>query len=377
MLRENCRVCHQVLPQTPLFAYKNMPASAQSLPTKEQLEQDEAIELTIYQCEGCGLIQHNGAPVSYYKEVIRATAVSTEMTAYRKEQFQQWISDYQLNGKNILEIGCGRGEFIEIMQQYNVVVYGLEYGAESVAICRGKGLNVENGFVDQGFKHKKTPFDAFYILNFLEHLPDINDSLRAIAENLTDDAVGLIEVPNFDMMLRENLFSEIISDHIYYFTEKSLRNTLEFNGFEVVELNCTWHDYIISATVRKRKKYQLSGFITEQKRLTQDLHKFIERYPSKQVVVWGAGHQSLAVMSLCNLEEKIGYVVDSADFKQGKYTPATHIPILSPKTLNTSLVRAIIVIAGSYSEEVVATIKDEYSSGIDIAVVKPDGLHEV
>ena len=296
------------------------------------------------------------------------------MTAYRKIQFQQWLSEYDLHGKKVLEVGCGRGEFIDIMQAYDVDIYGIESGLTSVLACKEKNINVEQGFMDKGFIHEQAPFDGFYILNFLEHLPDINENLKSIADNLTEGAIGLIEVPNFDMMLRESLFSEVISDHIYYFTEKSLRNTLEFNGFEVVELNCIWHDYIISVVVRKRPKYELSGFISGKQELSIDISCFIEKYEPKRIAIWGAGHQSLAIMSLTNLNGKIRYVVDSANFKQGKYTPVTHIPIVAPEYLNSCPVEVIIVIAGSYTSEVVSIIRQQFKQVGVIAIVEGNRL---
>ena len=67
-------------------------------------------------------------------------------------------------------------------------------------------------------------------------------------------------------------------------------------------------------------------------------------------------------------------IVDSAEFKQGKYTPATHIPIVSPDMLDTDPVDAVIIIAGSYSDEVVRTIQRKYDGNMDIAVLRDYGL---
>jgi len=91
-------------------------------------------------------------------------------------------------------------------------------------------------------------------LNFLEHLPDPNSTLRGIYNNLTDDAIGLVEVPVFDMILRNKLFSEFIGDHLLYFTKETLTATLRLNGFEIIDCNEEWYEYIISATVKKRRK---------------------------------------------------------------------------------------------------------------------------
>ena len=64
-------------------------------------------------------------------------------------------------------------------------------------------------------------------MSFLEHIPHPNETLSGIYNNLNDDAIGLIEVPNFDMILKNKLFSEFIGDHLFYFTEKCTRNVLQ------------------------------------------------------------------------------------------------------------------------------------------------------
>jgi hypothetical protein len=92
------------------------------------------------------------------------------------------------------------------------------------------------------------------------------------------------------------------------------------------------------------------------------------------VAVWGAGHQALAVMALADLGGKIRYVIDSAPFKQGKFTPATHIPIVAPEHLKTDPVDAIIVMAASYSDEVAKLIVEKYREHIEIAILRDYGL---
>ena len=119
-------------------------------------------------------------------------------------------------------------------------------------------------------------------MNFLEHLPDPNSILGGIYNNLADDAVGLVEVPNFDMILRQNLFSEFIGDHLFYFTKETLNTTLRLNGFEVIECKEVWYDYIISVIMRKRKKLDISLFYKYQEQLRDEIEEYIHRYKDKE-----------------------------------------------------------------------------------------------
>jgi hypothetical protein len=378
MTISKCRVCYNDFFKKPLVRYENMPGSAQYLPAEESLKNDKGVDLEVCQCTGCGLVQLSSDPVPYYKDVIRAVAFSEEMQNFRKKQFDSLVRKYNLQQKKIIEIGCGCGEYLSLMQQSDVNAYGLEHLEESVKQCVGHGLKVSKGFVESsthGLKH--APFDAFYSLNFLEHLPDPNSTLRGIYGNLTDEAVGLVEVPNFDMILRKKLFSEFIGDHLLYFTSATLANILTINGFEILECNEIWHDYILSAVVRKRSKLDISEFNGYQAQLNNEIQKYIARFKDKRVAIWGAGHQAFAVISLTNLSNKIKFVVDSAVFKQGKYTPATHIPIVSPDTLKTDPVDAVIVMAASYSDEVAMILHRNYDKKMHISILRNYGLEYV
>jgi 2-polyprenyl-3-methyl-5-hydroxy-6-metoxy-1,4-benzoquinol methylase len=373
-----CRVCGQNYFEEILLRYENMPAAAQYLPYSELLGSDKGVSLEVCQCSGCGLVQLSNNPVPYYREVIRATSFSEEMRKFRLNQFGSFIEKFSLKGKKIIEIGCGRGEYLSLMKQSGVDAYGLEHSPDSVAQCKYDSLKILKGFVDSGdYRIDNAPFEAFYILNFLEHLPDPNAVLRGIHKNVTDDAIGLVEVPNFNMILRKKLFSEFISDHLSYFTKETLITTLKLNGFDIIECKEIWYDYIISAIVKKRGKLNLSEFHEHQIKIKNEIQEYVARFKDKRVAIWGAGHQAFSVISLLNLSDKIKFVIDSAVFKQGRYTPATHIPIVSPDTLKSDTVDAVIVMAAGYSNEVATILRQKFYNKMRISILKDYGLEYI
>ncbi len=350
-----------------------MPSVAQYLPDEKSLTNDSGVDLDIYQCPACGLVQLDIEPVPYYKEVIRAVGYSPEMKEFRTKQFGDFAKKYSLTGKKVIEIGSGKGEYLSLMKEAGADAHGIEYGDESVKTSLKNNLTVTKGFVgSKDFKIKGGPFDAFFIISFFEHVPEPGTLLQGIAHNLTEGGVGIVEVPNFDMMLRKNLFSEFMRDHLFYFTKQTLRTTLEINGFEVLDIAEIWHDYILSATVKKRVPLNPSPFTKSRALLQTQISEFIEKFPS--VAIWGAGHQAFAIMSIMNLAGKIKYVVDSAPFKQGKLTPATHIPIVAPDALKNNPVGAIIIMAGSYSNEIKKILLKDYGNAMRVAVLTESGL---
>lgn len=345
------------------------------MPDAATLAQDRGVDLDVYQCDGCGLVQTSNEPVSYYKEVVRAAAFSEEMKAFRREQFSTFVQRYALQGKKLIEIGCGRGEYLALLQEAGVQGYGLEHAAQSVQQCQDQGLRVACGYVDSAdYSIAHAPYDAFAVLNFLEHWPDPNTSLKGIANNLGAGGLGLVEVPNFDMILRKNLFTEFISDHLFYFTRETLETTLRLNGFEVIACDEIWYGYILSAVVRKRSACDVSPFDASRQQIKREIDEYVHQFRGRGVAIWGAGHQALASIALLGLAGEIKYVVDSAPFKQNKYTPASHIPIVAPERLNTDSVAAIIVMAASYSDEVAKTIRERFGVEMSVAILRDFGL---
>lgn len=371
-----CRVCSQKFYSSPLLRYENMPSIAQNFPDESNVKDDRGVDLEVVQCSGCGLVQLNTEPVPYFRDVIRSAGYSPEMGQFRRSQFHSFLSKHSLVGKKMIEIGCGRGEYAALMQECGGNVFGLEHLKSSVEECLKNKLQVTQGFVeDEAYKIANAPFDAFFVLNFLEHIPNINSFLRGIANNLTDGAIGLIEVPNFDMILREQMYSEFMTDHLYYFTKATLKTTLELNGFEVLEINDVWHSYILSVVVKKRNKLNLLAFDSHQKHLQKNIADFVNKFPNLSVAVWGAGHQALAILALSKLKGRIRFVVDSAPFKQGKYTPATHIPIVSPQALaQDESIQAVIVMGASYSDEIARNLLEKYRKSLSVAILRADGL---
>jgi len=366
-----CRVCGLYLGDSPQLTFEDLPQSAQKLPDETNLDKDLPITLVVVECAGCGVVQTLNRAVPYFREVIRASGFSAEMRAHRLQQFTRFIDKFQLEGRKVLEIGCGRGENLEILARLNVKPSGIEFGKDAITFLRGTKLCVTEMFFENGQEIVPDgPFNGFFFFNFLEHVLEPRVMLLGIRRNLIDDAVGLIEVPNFDMILEKSLYTEFIADHLFYFSKKSLENTLRSNGFEVLECAETWHRYTLTAVVRKRSSVDFSHMEALKDELGVRLKIFFDEYPRDRVAIWGAGHQALTVMAMAGLKSRVRYVVDSAPFKQGRYTPGTHIPIVSPATFFEDSLSAVLVIAGSYTNEVCEEIRSNVSRKMTIAVLE-------
>jgi hypothetical protein len=371
-----CRSCEGILFKNPLLSYKNSPESAQNFIDDLSVSKDNPVTIDIYQCSKCGLIQHNLDPVSYYKKVIRAVSFSNEMFLYRVRQLNEWVTKYSLKNKSILEVGSGRGEYLNIFKEIGAnKIFGMEYDYNNYMHILSEGYKATNGYLDAELESLNGgPFDAFAIFSFMEHWPDPKLSLETLSLNLSNNAYGLIEVPNFQMIRDKGLYTEFTVDHIFYFDHKTLSNFLNTNGFEILNIKNIWNDYIISAEIIKREPIDVKIFEKKFSLIKLMLNDYLDNNKNNKTIVWGAGHQALAVISLTGIKKKISYIVDSATFKQNKYTPESHLMIHHPEYLINDKPDSIIVMAAGFSDEIVKIIYKNYSFIKSIAVLREDYL---
>ena len=375
----NCLVCGSSLQDAPLlFSCANMPSSAQDIPSKEELQNDYGIDLKLVQCKYCGLVQIPTEPVSYYKKVIRAGGGTATMIALRNQQYSALIKQFNLYGKKILEVGCGQGEFLRIWKNYDVRAVGIEYDAELVTKAREQGLEVYKAFADSvATELPEAPFDAFVQFNFLEHQPRPNEMLQCIYHNLAEDGVGLVTVPNLEYIL-QNGYYELIKDHIAYYSKETLYFLFQKNGFEVVDYQTVNRD-THAITVRKRRLHDVSVWQESFKILKNALLEHVNSYitQGKKVAVWGASHQGFTLLSSLGLGNKVSYIIDSASFKQGKYSPASHVPIVDKQHYFEEPVDSIIIMAPGYTDEIASIIKKELNADLDIRAIRSIHLERI
>tara|TARA_Y100000294_G_scaffold155978_1_gene156598 strand:- start:177 stop:1313 length:1137 start_codon:yes stop_codon:yes gene_type:complete len=370
-----CHLCNAKLFPQAIMELDGIPKSAQYFPTKTEFKKDSGIELKVYQCSSCGLVQLNIDPVDYFREVITAASFSKKTRLSRFDQMKGLVDRFDLSGDKILEVGSGKGDMLDILKEVGLDAYGIEASAESVEIGKLSGRNMIHGYIGEMNKISGAPFDAFISLNYLEHLPNPGTIIKNIYNNTSNNSVGFVTVPNLVYLLKTKCFYEFVADHLSYFTQETLTYAFESNGFEVLESSIINEQNDIAVIVKKRKSLSISDGIKEVKSLIHHLKELSEKYNKqrKKIAVWGAGHRTLALLALSNLKT-IEYVVDSAKFKQGRYTPVIHTPIVAPDTLKEQVVDLVIVmVPGLYPGEVLKTLS-EMNLESEVAVLKDNNI---
>lgn len=414
-----CIACGHAL--SPLMTLDDMPASAQNIPAASELAEDHPLSLTLCQCPSCGLVQFDTEPVDYYRDVIRAGGGTRTMTRLRHEEYARLLTAMQaqhIRGRRIVEVGCGRGEFLRMWQnlaedpegaaalardqardplsgQPNAAplhLVGIEHKpslVEEANASADKKYRVYEGFATGDVRYPEGPFDAFVQFNFLEHQPDPCDMLRNIWHNLKPQALGLITVPSFEYILRYNGYYELLRDHIANYTEFTLQKLLQDCGFELLSMDLVNRD-TIEAIVRKADPDELSelhysgrlidvsALRDSYDRLSASVNAHIDHLSEshRTMAIWGASHQGFTLAATTKLGGRVEYIIDSATFKQGRFSPASHIPIVAPDYAAAHPVDEILIVAPGYTDEIAGIIRERFDENVRILVLRTDRIEE-
>jgi O-antigen chain-terminating methyltransferase len=101
--------------------------------------------------------------------------------------------------QNVLDIGCGRGEFLEMMRNAGVGAKGIDLSEESVATCRHKGLDAEVADLFVYLQNlPEASLDGVFCSQVVEHLPPekLPAMIRLATSRLRRGGAIAIETPN-------------------------------------------------------------------------------------------------------------------------------------------------------------------------------------
>lgn len=112
---------------------------------------------------------------------------------------QAFYEPYFRGRQNVLDLGCGRGEFLELMRSIGVTARGIDLGEESVALCRHKGLEAEVADLFEYLGNlPEASLDGIFCSQVVEHIPPdrLPEMIKLAASRLQRNGVIAIETPN-------------------------------------------------------------------------------------------------------------------------------------------------------------------------------------
>lgn len=355
----HCRLCRQPIAMADAVHIGPFPKAAQYYPEPNEFASDQGVVLNIAECPGCGLTQLMNGPVEYYKHVITAASLSTVVREHRLALFRRLRKGFT-GLPNALEVGCASGENLPLLREAGYAASGIELSplpADTTPRLEG----ISNRYILDLGAEEHSRYDLLISFNYLEHQPDARAFLQKCNALLNDRGKLLLTVPNLDFLLSSQSAHEFVTDHLVYFTAESLETALRLTGYALIDLQIINNQYDIQIVAEKRRAAPLAGCKTALEALVTRFNRKLRDFAAqdKKVAVWGAGHRTLALLSLSD-HHLIDCVIDSAKFKHYRHAPISHLRILPPETLldaDCSIDVILVMVPGIYPQEVINRIQ--------------------
>jgi len=175
------------------------------------------------------------------------------------------INSFNIKEKNLLDVGCGTGDFLKVAKDNNWNVLGVEPNLEARTIANKK---TENSVFDieQLLKFKKHSFDVITLWHVLEHLSKLEQHITILESLLKPNGRLVIAVPNyksFDANYYKSYWAAFdVPRHLWHFSQKSISKLVQQKGMDLIKTEPMIFDaYYVSLLSEKYK----NGFMNPVK----------------------------------------------------------------------------------------------------------------
>lgn len=177
------------------------------------------------------------------------------------------INSCSAEGKNLLDVGCGTGDFLQVAQQNNWTVSGIEPNEQARGIANKK-TNSSVFETEQLLKFKANSFDVITLWHVLEHVPNLEDHVAVLKKLLTSNGTLIIAVPNynsFDAKHYKNFWAALdVPRHLWHFNRSSVSKLVGKHAMEVIKIKPMLFDafYVsmLSEKYKTGKMNPIKGF---------------------------------------------------------------------------------------------------------------------
>lgn len=381
--RKSCPCCHG-RSLTPFYSAPSVPIhSCILLDTPEAARALPRRPLELAYCNDCGFVFNRvfDPTVMHYSDSFEESQhFSHVFSGFARTLAEQIARTCDIAGKKVVEIGCGKGEFlVELCRLGHASGIGIDPGYRADKDRTTSDVDVRF-IVDFFSKHYTAELDADVILcrHTLEHIDEPFQLVDLIRQSIADnpDVWVVFETPDAKRVLDEGAFWDIYYEHCSYFSAGTHARLFRASSFEVTDLSLQYDaQYIIqyakpsqgptSPTSGLEHDLQamsalVDGFPARVSRL-QDYWKDKLRKAKaagERVALWGGGSKAVAFLTTLGLTDEVAVVVDINPFKQGKFMPGTGHAVISPEALKDYAPDLIVVMNPIYLEEVGRQARD-------------------
>lgn len=333
-------------------------------------------------CDNCGFISNiafNASLHDYSQEYEATQSYSPTFNTFHRQLAQRLIDSFDLHDKEIIEIGCGHGEFLILL---------CEMGPN-------RGAGFDPAYIDERIQHpvkeRITFVQDFYGEKYtyvhgdfvvckmtLEHIPDTADFLATVRRsigNRTETRV-FFQIPNASYVLRDVAFWDIYYEHCSYFTKASLAYLFAQEAFDVLDLFTDYDDQYLMIEARPMDgrgdvgqalgplqtavREDVAYFTAEIPRRLAGWREILDeiQQQGQRAVLWGSGSKGVAFLNKLDVSTEIGYVVDINPNKFGTYMAGTGHEIVGPAFLQDYRPGVVIIMNPIYEPEITAKLTE-------------------
>jgi 2-polyprenyl-3-methyl-5-hydroxy-6-metoxy-1,4-benzoquinol methylase len=339
-------------------------------PTAEEARAVRRVTIRLAFCTNCGHIYNPDfdlALMDYSQSYENSLHFSARFQQYAEDLAQDLVERHDLRGKEIIEIGSGKGDFLEMLCE----------------LGDNRGIGFDPSYVpgeteratSEAYTDRSTDFIC--CRHTLEHIEDPIAFMQMVRRTIGDrDTTVFFEVPNGLFTLQDMAIWDIIYEHCSYFTRYSLAYLFESCGFDVTDVRPTFGGQYLCIEAHPKANQEISSARTwnRPQMIAPDVAEFSQRYAAKaaadqalltemaqdeqRVVVWGSGSKGITFLNMLPAAASIQYAVDINPRKQGMHITGTGQRIVGPAFLTDYNPDAVIVMNPLYIDEIRQTLDE-------------------
>ena len=363
------------------FAATGVPVnSCLSLRTREEALNFPVGTVALTHCTECGFIFNaafDPSLLEYSERYDPTQAFSETFNRWHRNLAERLVQQYELRGRKIIEIGCGKGEFLSLLCSLGAndgVGFDPAYAPSRAPEVAGGGtVRFVQDFYSE--KYAEIPGDFMCCKMTLEHIAPAREFVSTVrrAVDSAGDPVVFFQVPDALRILEEKAFWDIYYEHCSYYSAGSLARLFRRAGFGVVDLAREYDNQYLMIEARARLADDRDpAAANDLEQVAQLVDRFAQELPGQldgwrnkirawrergeKAVIWGAGSKGVSFLTTLGIGDEIEYAVDINPHRQGLYMAKTGQQICSPQMLAEYKPDVVIVMNPVYRTEIVTQL---------------------